>query len=204
VFALAACGGDGPPSGLAPTGTAALAEDPDEVRECEAEPPPPSEPTDWNADPFEGLAHQNPASREEARTLLPFEPIAPASLGAPALISVANAGTDPPDVELALVYRDPTLGTIWIREDSSGLDQQAIDDATSADLCWCCVVHTSVVLDGGQRATVLRQPVVGATSVWWIQNGVFMSIAGPPDELSPETAVALASEMSRAGGQPAA
>jgi hypothetical protein len=157
----------------------------------------PDEPTDWEGDPLSGLPHVEVASVSEAAALTPFEPVVP-DLGVSPEIYVTTPEEGPDAAQLVLVFHSPVDGTVWVSEYSSGLDEKAITELAESQYCVSCTVQKLVSLAGGQQAAVIQQEGT-ATSIMWVQRpGLQITLNGPFDSLSPDSALAIANELSLA------
>jgi hypothetical protein len=133
------------------------------------------------------------ASVADAAKRLPFAPVAPSSLGEPD-VYVSDASP-----VVAFVYRDPSLGTYWVEERSSGWT-----DATLKSLADCPSVDggcgdpawTLTTLADGTSALQIGTPP--ATVVIFVRNGVRFDVLGPPDEFKESNGVSVANALSSA------
>jgi len=113
-------------------------------------------------------------------------------------LSAAAVGPDRPKV-VAFVYRDPSLGTYWVEERSSGWT-----DATLKSLADCPSVDggcgdpawTLTTLADGTTALQIGTPP--ATVVIFLRNGVRFDVLGPPDEFKESNGVSVANALSSA------
>lgn len=96
---------------------------------------------------------------------------------------------------VVLNYKASAYGQLQIFERAQGLTQAAIDEWAKPGYCTSCVFAESVVLAGGQRATVLGTPET-TTAVHWIQNGAQIDVVGPYSTLSRDEAIKVANDLS--------
>lgn len=96
---------------------------------------------------------------------------------------------------VVLDYKPSAYGQVQIFERAQGLTQAAIDEWAEPGYCTSCVFAESIVLAGGQRATVLGTPET-TTVVHWIQNDVQIDVMGPYSSLSRDQAITLANDLS--------
>lgn len=142
-------------------------------------------------------------SVEAALPLLPFTPIVPAAeLGAPSKIIVSDPSVFSKENRgLGLRFDHPSYGRFWVTQDPlpSGISQEQLQ-ADLESLADCedrgCEGEWSLeTIRGGIRGLLLIAPPHGATAVEWYENGIEMSVMGPPDAFTGEEALAAANRL---------
>ncbi len=133
------------------------------------------------------------ASAAAASSALPFEVVAPTSLGTP---NVYISNSFP---EAGLVYKDPSLGTYWVEERTTNWTTQSLRDlASCASLGSGCgdPGWTLTTLSDGTPAIEIGTPP--DTAVIFLHNGVRFDVLGPPGAFTEQDGVDVANKVEAA------
>jgi hypothetical protein len=126
---------------------------------------------------------------------LPLQPVLPRTAKADPTIYITDPTVQEDWQLVVLDYDTSAYGRLQIFERAQGMTQPIIDQWAEPGYCTSCAFSESVVLAGGQRATILGTPET-TTAVHWIQKGVQIDVVGPYSSLGRDEAVAVANDLS--------
>jgi hypothetical protein len=135
------------------------------------------------------------ASLAAAEKNVPFKPVEPTVIKGVPSIFVTNRDAQPDWQMVVLVYGSSNYGPVQIFERTRGFTQAGLDQWSEAGYCTSCSFAESVVLAGGQRATVLGTPET-TTAAHWIQDDFQIDVVGPYSSLTRKEAIAIADNLS--------
>jgi hypothetical protein len=137
----------------------------------------------------------SPDSVYGAAGSLPFQPVAPSSLGDPSeILETDPDGAAPSDRVLSLRYDDPSKGRFWLLERPSlyattSLLREIATDCTRATGCKAEVV-SMVDLAKGVSGLNLEDPVT--ERIVWVENGVYFEAVGNASTFTATDALTVA------------
>jgi hypothetical protein len=157
-------------------------------------------PYDFDANPLGDvpgtmIAAVTPTALRSLGAMFPVQVVLPTTANADPDIFVTDSSVQADWQLVVLNYKSSAYGQVQIFERAQGLTQAAIDEWAEPGYCTSCAFDESIVLAGGQRATVLGTPET-TTVVHWIQNGVQIDVMGPYSSLSRDDAIKVANDLS--------